>query len=170
VAYAFDTPHLLGTTIADAIAYGSPGLTDTAITHAIAIAQATTFVERLPGGVHAPLEHAPFSGGERQRLGLARAVARRPRVLIMDDATSSLDTITEAKVQEALLAAGNGRTLLVVAHRISTAARADLVAWIDDGRVRRVAPHAEQWSDPAYRAVFGYEGLALDAFVTGAAS
>jgi ATP-binding cassette subfamily B protein len=155
VAYAFETPHLTGTTVGDAIAYGAGPLPPATLEHALSVAQAAPFIERLPGGLDAPLASAPFSGGERQRLGLARAFARRPRLLILDDATSSLDTLTEARVQAALTAAGAGLTCLVTAHRVSTAARADLVAWIDDGRVRRVAPHAEQWSDPEYRAAFG---------------
>ena len=148
VAYAFDAPHLVGTTVGDALAYGIERPRRSDVHHALVLARAATFVERLPGGLDAPLATAPFSGGERQRLGLARALLRRPRLLILDDATSSLDTVTEAQVQAAIVDAGRDATVLLVAHRVGSAARADLVAWIDDGRVRRLAPHAEQWRDP----------------------
>jgi ATP-binding cassette subfamily B protein len=77
------------------------------------------------------------------------------RILVLDDATSSLDTITEAKLAAALTEGLAGRTRFLVAHRVATAARADLVAWLEDGRIRAVAPHRVLWAaEPAYRAVF----------------
>jgi ATP-binding cassette subfamily B protein len=120
-------------------------------------AAADEFVSHLPLGYYTPLEQAPMSGGERQRLGLARAALRRARVLVLDDATSSLDTATEARVLDSLAALASGRTTIVIAHRASTAARADLVAWLVDGRIARLAPHAELWSDPAYRTAFAQD-------------
>ncbi|MCZ9342650.1 ATP-binding cassette domain-containing protein, partial [Streptomyces sp. TRM76130] len=101
---------------------------------------------------------APLSGGERQRLGLARAFAHAGRLLIMDDATSSLDTATEHEVDRALRHSPRPGTRLVVAHRPSVADRADLVIWLEDGRVRAVAAHRELWRTEAYRAVFGVAG------------
>jgi ATP-binding cassette, subfamily B, bacterial len=94
-----------------------------------------------------------MSGGEAQRLGLARAWSAS-RMLVLDDATSSLDTVTEMQVSQAVTASGS-RTRLVVTHRIATAARADLVVWLDRGRVRAVGPHDDLWADAEYRAVFG---------------
>ncbi|MFE4517118.1 ATP-binding cassette domain-containing protein [Kitasatospora sp. NPDC056783] len=96
----------------------------------------------------------PMSGGEAQRIGLARAFAREGRVLVLDDATSSLDTVTEFRVSAALTTQLVGRTRLIVAHRASTAAGCDLVAWLDGGGIRRIAPHSELWDVPEYRAVF----------------
>jgi ATP-binding cassette, subfamily B, bacterial len=98
-----------------------------------------------------------MSGGEVQRLGLARAFAHasRARLLILDDATSSLDTATEMLVSRALTGRMGDRTRLIVAHRAGTAARADLVAWLDGGRLRALSTHANLWADPDYRAVFG---------------
>jgi ATP-binding cassette subfamily B protein len=154
VAYAFDRPVLLGDTIAEAIAFGRAEPTPRGVPEAARAACADLFVERLPEGYGTPLDDAPLSGGEAQRLGLARAFAHPGRLLILDDATSSLDTVTEHQISEALASAPVGRTRLVIAHRASTAGRADLVAWIEGGRVRSLAPHETLWLDADYRAVF----------------
>ncbi|MEV5752023.1 ABC transporter ATP-binding protein [Actinoallomurus sp. NPDC052308] len=115
-------------------------------------AQADGFIRRLPAGYATPPDAAPLSGGELQRLGLARAFAHPGRVLILDDATSSLDTATEVHIGDVLTR--DPRTRLIIAHRAATAARADLVAWLDGGRIRACAPHRELWADPEYREVF----------------
>lgn len=99
----------------------------------------------MPAGYDTPLRATPLSGGESQRLGLARALTRTPRLLILDDATSSLDTVTETQVSAALAEAMPGRTRLIVAHRATTAARSDLVAWLQHGRLRSLAPHHLLW-------------------------
>ncbi|GAA4636269.1 hypothetical protein GCM10023196_085350 [Actinoallomurus vinaceus] len=142
--YAFARPALFGATIAEAI-----GGDAVAAAHA---AQADTFIRRLPAGYRTPPDAAPLSGGELQRLGLARAFAHPGRVLILDDATSSLDTVTEVQIGDVLTR--DPRTRLIIAHRAATAARADLVAWLDGGRIRACAPHHDLWADPAYREVF----------------
>jgi len=119
-------------------------------------AQAThahDFVTRLPYGYETPLADAPMSGGEAQRLGLARSWGAG-RVLVLDDATSSLDMVTEMQISRTLTEDGR-RTRLIVTHRVSTAARADLVVWLEEGRVRAVGRHGELWTEPAYRKVFG---------------
>lgn len=95
-----------------------------------------------------------MSGGEAQRLGLARAWPAQ-RLLVLDDATSSLDTATEQQISHTLLDSGGARTKLIVTHRAVTAARADLVVWLDGGRVRDVGTHEDLCGDPAYKAVFG---------------
>lgn len=154
VGYAFERPALLGTTVLDALGYGLDHPDPDRVRRAAAAAHADGFVRRLPDGYDTPLADAPFSGGEAQRLGLARAIARQSRLLIMDDATSSLDTVTELQVSSAVERSLAGRSRLVVAHRAGTAARCDLVAWLVDGRVRALAPHAQLWKRPDYRAVF----------------
>jgi ABC-type multidrug transport system fused ATPase/permease subunit len=159
VAYAFERPAPLGGDLRELIAYGRPGASRAAVEAAARTAQADGFVRRLPEGYDTAPARAPLSGGERQRLGLAQAIVQDARLVVLDDATSALDTATELRVAEALEAALCGRTSLVVAHRAATAARADLVAWLDGGRVRALAPHAELWTDPDYRAVFGAETL-----------
>lgn len=95
-----------------------------------------------------------MSGGEAQRLGLARAW-HAGRLLVLDDATSSLDTATERQISRTLTDDKHPRTRLIVTHRASTASRADLVVWLDRGRVRGVGPHRRLWQDTSYREIFG---------------
>lgn len=154
VAYAFERPALLGATLGEAIGYGSAEPDDVAVLAAARAAQADGFVRRLPEGYDTPVAEAPLSGGELQRLGLARAIAQNARVTVLDDATGSLDTATEAQVQEALGHVMGGRTCIVVTQRAATAAAADDVAWLEGGRIRALRPHTDLWSDPDYRALF----------------
>ncbi|MGY0235109.1 ABC transporter ATP-binding protein [Longispora urticae] len=150
VACAFERPVLVGDTVADAVGMGRP------LTHVLAAAHATRaaeFVTRLPRGYGTALAAAPMSGGEAQRLGLARAW-HADRLLVLDDATSSLDMVTEMRISRTLTEDHGHRTRLIVTHRVSTAARADLVVWLEAGRVRAVGPHAALWTDADYRAVF----------------
>lgn len=151
IAYAFERPALLGATVAEAVSYGTVA-DDDEVAAACRAAEVHDLVVRLPEGYRNPLRETPLSGGEAQRLGLARAVVRKPRVLILDDATASLDTVTESTVDSAIRAAV--LTRVAVTHRAITASRADLVAWLDNGRVRALAPHTVLWTDPDYRAVF----------------
>ncbi|WUH93749.1 ABC transporter ATP-binding protein/permease [Streptomyces sp. NBC_00433] len=155
VGYAFERPVLLGDTIADAIAFGPHPLPLDRVTQGARAAEADGFVRLLPDGYATARTRAPFSGGEIQRLGLARAFAHPGRLLVLDDATSSLDTVTEVRVARALFHDHAHRTRLLTTHRASTAARADLVAWLDAGRVRALAPHGVLWADADYRALFG---------------
>ncbi|WP_214410655.1 ATP-binding cassette domain-containing protein [Sphaerisporangium fuscum] len=155
VGYAFERPVLFGSTLGEAIAVGRPAAEART---AAGAAAADAFIRRLPRAYDTPVADAPMSGGERQRVGLARAFAHGGRLLILDDATSSLDTVTEFQVARALTEELRHRTRLIVAHRATTAARADLVVWLDGGRVRGVAPHATLWREAAYRAVFQVDG------------
>ncbi|GAB2634475.1 ABC transporter ATP-binding protein [Kribbella swartbergensis] len=152
VGCAFERPQLVGRTIGDAI---EP--TAVSPVRTLAAARAThahDFVSRLPGGYFTSLRKAPMSGGERQRLGLARAWSAN-RLLVLDDATSSLDTATELQISRTLTEDRHHRTRLIITHRPATAARADLVVWLDRGRVRAVAPHTDLWQLASYREVFG---------------
>ncbi|MGW1142956.1 ATP-binding cassette domain-containing protein, partial [Streptomyces zhihengii] len=171
IAYAFARPVFdddAGATVLSALAAGAgagagrdpaPGsdrdpVPAARIHRAARAASADTFIRLLPLGYDTPLAGTPLSGGEFQRLGLARAFAGQGRLIILDDATSSLDTATERQVERALATALRPCTKLIVAHRVSTAARADRVIWLESGRVRRCAPHHLLWRDPDYRAVF----------------
>ncbi|MEV5438348.1 ABC transporter ATP-binding protein [Streptomyces sp. NPDC052682] len=162
VAYAFARPCLLGDTVEDAIGLGLPCPCPARVREAARTARADDFVRRLPKGYATALADAPRSGGESQRLGLARAFAHGGRLLILDDALSSLDTVTEHHITRALLGDGPRGTRLLVAHRAATAALADAVAWLDGGRVRAVGRHEELWAVPEYRAVFGEEAAGAE--------
>jgi ATP-binding cassette subfamily B protein len=160
VGYGFERPTLIGDTLADVIAFGQHIPNQLELAAAARAARADDFIQRMPEGYRTKLAEAPMSGGETQRIGLARAFVHTGRVLVLDDVAASLDTVTEHHIRQVLTGALADRTRLVVAHRASTAAHADLVAWLDDGRVRCLAPHHELWEVPSYREVFD-EGLSL---------
>ncbi|MEV4316642.1 ABC transporter ATP-binding protein [Actinocrispum sp. NPDC049592] len=151
IGCAFERPVLVGGTIADAVGMGRDS---NSVREAAKSTHAHEFVTRLPLGYTTPLADAPMSGGEAQRLGLARAWHAQ-RLLVLDDATSSLDMVTEMQISQTLTGDHGHRTRLIVTHRVATAARADLVVWLDSGRVRAIGTHEHLWLDPAYRDVFG---------------
>ncbi|MEV8412375.1 ABC transporter ATP-binding protein [Streptomyces niveus] len=153
VGHAFERPVLFGATLGEALAGGSP-MPEERVRAAARAASADAFVRLLPHGYATPPQAAPLSGGELQRLGLARAFARAGRLLVLDDATSSLDTVTERQVEAALARDVRHGTRLIVAHRLSSAARCDLVVWLEEGRVRATGPHEELWRSGEYRALF----------------
>ena len=115
------------------------------ILRAVEDVHASAFIESLPGGLAAPVRErgATFSAGEKQLLAFARALARRPDLLILDEATSSIDTHTERRIQDALRPLIEGRTSLVIAHRLSTIQDADRILVLHHGRVREQGSHAE---------------------------
>jgi ATP-binding cassette, subfamily B, bacterial len=158
VAYAFERPARLGTTVAELIGIGAAGqgidgeTVRARATEAARAAHADGFIRRLPCGYDTALERAPFSGGELQRLGIAQALSRPAHLLVFDDATSSLDMATELDVMTAVEEAREGRTMLTVTQRVTTAARADLVIWLEEGRVKGYGPHQELCLDPGYLA------------------
>lgn len=154
IGYGFERPALFGDTVADAIGFGVSRASAGAVTAAARHADADAFVQRLPQGYANPLVTTPLSGGEAQRLGLARAFAHAGRVLILDDVAASLDTVTDFHITSVLTGALAERTRIVVAHRASTAARAERVVWLEEGRVRTVSTHATLCRDAAYRAIF----------------
>lgn len=155
VGHAFERPALLGGTVEEEIGLALSSPSPDRVREAARTAHADDFVRRLPRGYATAVADAPRSGGESQRLGLARAFAHGGRLLILDDALSSLDTVTEARIAAALVNSGpHTGTRLLIAHRAATAARADAVAWLDGGRVRAVGRHEELWQIRDYRAVF----------------
>jgi ATP-binding cassette subfamily B protein len=154
VGYGFARPALFGETVADAIAFGVDAPPAERVHDAAHAARADDFIRLLPEGYATPLEQAPMSGGERQRLGLARTFAHAGRVVVLDDVAASLDTVTEHHISSVLTGALGDRTRVIVGHRASTVAQMDAVIWLDGGRVRAMAPHQELWQHPAYRALF----------------
>jgi subfamily B ATP-binding cassette protein MsbA len=129
--------HLFNTSVAENIAYGKPEAGRHDILEAAKRAHAARFIEALPEGYETTLGERGLrlSGGQRQRIALARALIRDPEILILDEATNALDLISEHLVQDALEAFAAGRTVIVIAHRISTIEHADQVVVLDAGRV-----------------------------------
>ena len=130
-------PFLFSTTVRDNIAFGLPDLTDAEIERVARLAQAHEFVERLPQGYDTVIGERgiTLSGGQRQRIAIARALAVDPRILILDDATASVDATTESRIRAGLREVMSGRTTLIIAHRLSTIALADEIVVLDRGRV-----------------------------------
>ena len=127
------------------IRYGRPDATDAEIVAAAKAAQAHDFIERMPEGYSTFLGErgVRLSGGQRQRIAIARAILRNPPVLLLDEATSALDAESEAAVQRALEAAMEGRTTIVIAHRLATVKKADRIIAMDGGRIVESGTHAE---------------------------
>ena len=131
--------------VAENIAYAKPGCSREEILNAAKIANAHDFIEKLPDGydtVIGPGGH-DLSGGEKQRLSIARAVLHNPRILILDEATASLDTETERMIQEGLEALIDGRTTIAIAHRLSTLRNADYIVVVDNGEIVEQGKHME---------------------------
>jgi ATP-binding cassette subfamily B protein len=154
VGYGFSRPALFGETVGDAIAFGDDTPPAEQVEEAARAARADGFIRRLPAGYATPLAQTPMSGGEAQRVGLARTFAHAGRVVVLDDVAASLDTVTEHHISRVLTGALGDRTRLIVAHRASTASRTDAVIWLEGGRLRAMAPHAKLWQDPDYRLLF----------------
>jgi ATP-binding cassette, subfamily B, bacterial len=138
-------PFLFSATVRENIMFGASGLEDAEVENIARLAQAHEFVERLPDGYDTVIGERgiTLSGGQRQRLAIARALAVDPRVLILDDATASVDASTEARIRVGLREAMRNRTTLIIAHRLSTIALADEIVVLDDGRIAARGTHDE---------------------------
>jgi ATP-binding cassette subfamily B protein len=138
-------PFLFSTTVRENIAFGRPEMTDAEVERVARLAQAHEFVERLPQGYATVIGERgiTLSGGQRQRLAIARALALDPRILILDDATASVDATTEAQIRTGLREVMRGRTTLIIAHRLSTIALADEIVVLDHGRIAARGTHEE---------------------------
>jgi ATP-binding cassette subfamily B protein len=153
----FEEAFLFSDTIRANIAYGRPDASEADVLAAARAAQVHAFVEGLPDGYDTVVGERglTLSGGQRQRVALARAVLTNPRVLVLDDATSAVDTATEAAIHETLRVLTKGRTTLLVAHRRSTLALADRIVVLDKGRVVDVGTEAELVARcPLFRELF----------------
>jgi ATP-binding cassette subfamily B protein/subfamily B ATP-binding cassette protein MsbA len=144
MAMVLQEPFLFGGTVADNIAYGRPGASRAQIRAAAEAVDAHAFIEALPQGYDTRLSEqaSTLSQGQRQLLSFARAVLADPRILILDEATSSIDTRTEQRIQVALGRLLRGRTSIVIAHRLSTIRDADLILVIESGQIVERGNHA----------------------------
>src|SRR5437773_10387237 len=150
-------PFLFSTTVRENIAFGRPEMTDEEVERVARLAQAHEFVERLPQGYETVIGERgiTLSGGQRQRIAIARALAVDPRILILDDATASVDATTEARIRAGLREAMRSRTTLIIAHRLSTIALADEIVVLDQGRVAARGTHGQlSESSPVYREIY----------------
>jgi ATP-binding cassette subfamily B protein len=145
VAVVSDDPFLFSASVAENIAYARPDAPLAEIEQAARRAQAHEFIVELPQGYDTQVGERglTLSGGQRQRLAIARALVANPRVLVLDDATSSVDATTEQSIKLALTEAMEGRTTFVIAHRLSTIALADQIVVLDAGRIVAQGDHDE---------------------------
>jgi ATP-binding cassette subfamily B protein len=161
VAVVFQETFLFSASIEANIRVGDAMASDEQVRAAARLAQAHDFICASPDGYQTVVGErgATLSGGERQRVSLARGVVRDPRVLILDDATSSVDAVVEAEIQSALRQVMSGRTTVIIAHRTSTLSLVDNVAFIEDGTVVAFGPHEDLLRDvPRYASVLAASG------------
>jgi ATP-binding cassette subfamily B protein len=145
IGVVLQTPHLFSGTIRDNIRYGRLGATDEEVEQAARLAGADDFIVKLDNGYASAVGEGGnlLSVGQKQLISLARAVLAQPEVFIMDEATSSVDTLTEALIQKGMERLMKGRTSFVIAHRLSTIRRADRILFIEEGRIAEMGTHAE---------------------------
>lgn len=145
VAYVPQENFLLNDTVRENLLWFNPGINDEDIYEALKLAAARQFVERLPKGLDTVIgdRGVRLSGGERQRIALARALLTKPQLLILDEATSSLDAENEKRIQESIEALHGNMTIVIIAHRLSTIRNADYIIVIDNGRVVETGTWAE---------------------------
>jgi ABC-type multidrug transport system fused ATPase/permease subunit len=145
VSFVFQETYLFSDTVTANVAYGRPNISSGDVEAATRLAQAHEFILALPKGYDTLLGErgTNLSGGQRQRLAIARAIVTNPRILILDDATAAVDSETEDLIRRGMKFVMAGRTTFIIAHRISTVKRADLVLVVENGRITQQGTHAE---------------------------
>ncbi|KAH0858130.1 hypothetical protein HID58_086391 [Brassica napus] len=143
-------PILFATTIRENIVYGKEDASDEEIRTAVKLANATRFVDKLPQGLDTMVgDHGTqLSGGQKQRLAIARAILKNPKILLLDEATSALDAESERTVQDALVKLMSTRTIIAVAHRLTTIKTASMIAVVQQGKIIEKGTHEEMIQDP----------------------
>ena len=139
------TPHLFSGTVKENLLYGNPNATDEQIERALELVSATEVVAKLENGLETDVGEGGdlLSTGEKQLLSFARAILADPKILVLDEATSSVDTMTEQKIQRAIDTIIHGRTSIVIAHRLSTVQNADRILVVKNGKIVEQGTHRE---------------------------
>jgi ATP-binding cassette subfamily B protein len=157
-------------TLAANVRYGRLDAGDDEVTRAAVAAGLEDLIRELPGGIHTVVGERghQLSGGERQRVAIARAILKDPAVLVLDEATSAMDSRLERQIREAMAALAHGRTTFVIAHRLSTVVAADLILVFDEGRVVERGTHRELLARGGlyaalYHQQFAHEDTAIEA-------
>ena len=145
IGYVLQTPHLFSGTVRENLLYGNPNATEEEIARALKLVSADEVVARMEKGIDSDVGEGGdlLSTGEKQLISFARAILADPRILVLDEATASVDTLTEQKIQAAIDTIIQGRTSLVIAHRLSTVRNADLILVVMDGKIVEQGTHAE---------------------------
>ena len=145
IGYVLQTPHLFSGTVRENLLYGNPNATEEQIGRALELVSATEVVQRLENGLDTDVGEGGdlLSTGEKQLLSFARAILADPKILVLDEATSSVDTMTEQKIQRAIDTIVHGRTSIVIAHRLSTVQNADCILVVKNGRIVERGTHRE---------------------------
>ena len=151
LGYVLQTPYLFSGTVRDNLRYGKPEATDEQIMEALRMVSAERIVARM-GGFDSDVGEggSGLSTGEKQLLSFARALLADPRLLILDEATSSIDTLTEMAIQKAISVVTRNRTSFVIAHRLSTIVSADLILVVRDGKITERGTHSELMARKGY--------------------
>lgn len=145
IGYVLQTPHLFSGTVRDNLKYGKPDATEEEIWKALELVSADGIVKRMEKGLDSDVgeDGDMLSVGEKQLLSFARAILADPRILVLDEATASIDTVTEKAIQDAILTVIKGRTSFVIAHRLSTIVDADIILVVQEGKIIERGTHTE---------------------------
>ncbi len=145
IGYVLQTPHLFSGTIKENLLYGNPDATDEEIEQALSLVSANDIINKLEFGLDTDVGEGGdmLSTGEKQLISFARAILSKPKILVLDEATASVDTITEQKIQTATEKIIKGRTSIVIAHRLSTVKNADVILVVKDGKIIEQGKHSE---------------------------
>ncbi len=152
IGYVLQTPHLFSGSVRENLRYGNPEATDEEIWRALKMVSADRVIERMDKGLDSDVGEggSMLSTGERQLLSFARAILADPRILVLDEATSSIDTVTEKAIQAAIRTVTEGRTSFMIAHRLSTIVDADMILAVRDGKIVESGSHRELMEKKGY--------------------
>ena len=152
IGYVLQTPHLFSGTVRDNLRYGKPDATDEEILAALKLVSADFVLEKMDNGLDSNVGEGGdmLSTGEKQLLSFARAIIADPRILVLDEATASIDTLTEKAIQDAISIVIKGRTSFVIAHRLSTIVNADVILVVKDGKMVERGTHRELMKQKGY--------------------